>query len=94
MPCALPLLASSGVDPRRPRLDAFEDAVAERGLSMRSLRQRRPFASPMLFNLSKLSVWWLRLGTPIERIELGLPQQTPSRAHARHLEVETTRPPG
>jgi hypothetical protein len=31
-----------------------------------------PFASPnALFNLSKLSVWWLRLGIAIERIKPG-----------------------
>jgi hypothetical protein len=36
-----------------------------------SLRQWGvPFASPnALFNLSKLSVWWLRLGIAIERIK-------------------------
>jgi putative transposase len=35
-----------------------------------------PFASPnALFNLSKLSVWWLRLGIEIERIKPGHPQQ-------------------
>jgi hypothetical protein len=28
-----------------------------------------------LFNLSKLSVWWLRLGIEIERIKPGHPQQ-------------------
>jgi putative transposase len=29
-----------------------------------------PFASPdSLFNLSKVSVWWLRLGINIERIQ-------------------------
>jgi hypothetical protein len=28
-----------------------------------------------LFNLSKLSVWWLRLGIAIERITPGHPQQ-------------------
>jgi putative transposase len=27
-----------------------------------------------LFNLSKLSVWWLRLGIGIERIKPGNPQ--------------------
>jgi hypothetical protein len=33
-----------------------------------------PFASPnSLFNLSKLSVWWLRLGIGIERIKPGDP---------------------
>ena len=35
-----------------------------------------PFASPHgLFQLSKLSVWWLRLGISIERIRPGHPQQ-------------------
>jgi putative transposase len=35
-----------------------------------------PFASPnSLFNLSRLSVWWLRLGIAIERIKPGHPQQ-------------------
>jgi hypothetical protein len=29
----------------------------------------------MVFNLSKLSVWWLRLGISIERIRPGHPQQ-------------------
>jgi hypothetical protein len=28
-----------------------------------------------LFNLSKLSVWWLRLGIAIERIKPGQPQR-------------------
>jgi hypothetical protein len=54
-----------------------------------------PFASPnALFNLSKLAVWWLRLGIHIERIKPGPPQ------HRRHermhltLKKETTRPSG
>src|SRR5207253_3407688 len=35
-----------------------------------------PFASPhALFGLSKLSVWWLRLGIDIERIKPGHPEQ-------------------
>ena len=34
-----------------------------------------PFASPNgLYNLSRLSVWWLRLGIAIERIKRGHPQ--------------------
>jgi len=34
-----------------------------------------PFASPNgLYNLSRLSVWWLRLGIAIERIKPGHPQ--------------------
>jgi putative transposase len=35
-----------------------------------------PFASPnALFGLSRLSVWWLRLGINLERIKPGHPQQ-------------------
>jgi putative transposase len=48
-----------------------------------------------LFNLSKLSVWWLRLGITIERIQLGHPQQN-GRHERMHLTLknETTRPAG
>jgi transposase-like protein len=55
-----------------------------------------PFASPnALFNLSKLSIWWLRLGIAIERIKPGHPQQN-GRHERMHLTLkkETTRPPG
>ena len=55
-----------------------------------------PFASPNgLFNLSKLSVWWLRLGIAIERIKPGHPQQN-GRHERMHLTLkkETTGPPG
>src|SRR6202049_950349 len=55
-----------------------------------------PFASPnSLFNLSKLSVWWLRLGIEIERIKPGHPQQN-GRHERTHLtlKLETTKPAG
>lgn len=55
-----------------------------------------PFASPNgLYNLSKLSVWWLRLGIGIERIKPGHPQQN-GRHERMHLTLkkEATRPPG
>jgi hypothetical protein len=47
-----------------------------------------------LFNLSKLSVWWLRLGIAIERIKPGNPQQN-GRHERMHLTLkkEATRPP-
>jgi hypothetical protein len=48
---------------------AFERLFRERGLPL-AIRSDNgvPFASPnALFNLSKLSVWWLRLGVAIER---------------------------
>ena len=52
-------------------ITAFEQLFLERGLpgAIRS-DNGVPFASPnALFNLSKLSVWWLRLGIAIERIQ-------------------------
>ena len=55
-----------------------------------------PFASPhALFGLSKLSVWWLRLGINIERIKPGNPQQN-GRHERMHLTLkkEATKPPG
>jgi putative transposase len=53
-----------------------------------------PFASPnALFGLSRLSVWWLRLGIEIERIKPGNPQQN-GRHERMHLtlKLETTKP--
>jgi transposase InsO family protein len=76
---------------------AFDRLFAERGLpaAMRS-DNGVPFASPNgLYNLSKLSVWWLRLGIEIERIKPGHPQQN-GRHERMHLTLkkEATRPPG
>lgn len=76
---------------------AFEQLFRERGLPT-AIRSDNglPFASPnALFNLSKLAVWWLRLGISIERIKPGHPQQNGrhERMH-RTLKQETTRPPG
>jgi putative transposase len=53
-----------------------------------------PFASPnSMFGLSKLSVWWLRLGIDIERIKPGRPQQN-GRHERMHLTLkkEATKP--
>jgi transposase InsO family protein len=77
-------------------LTAFERLFAERGLPL-AIRSDNgvPFASPNgLFNLSKLSVWWLRLGIQIERIKPGHPQQN-GRHERMHLTLkkEATRPP-
>jgi putative transposase len=54
-----------------------------------------PFAAPnALFGLSRLSVWWLRLGINIERIRPGHPQQN-GRHERMHLTLkkEATKPP-
>ncbi len=55
-----------------------------------------PFASPNgLFGLSKLSVWWLRLGIQIQRIRPGKPQEN-GRHERMHLTLkkEATKPAG
>jgi putative transposase len=55
-----------------------------------------PFASrSAFFGLSKLSVWWLRLGIRLERIKPGKPQQN-GRHERMHLTLkkEATRPAG
>jgi len=76
--------------------DAFVRLFAERGLPA-AIRSDNglPFASPNgLYNLSKLSVFWLRLGIAIERITPGKPQQN-GRHERMHLTLkkEATRPP-
>ena len=66
---------------------AFERLFKERGLPQ-AIRSDNgvPFASPNgLFNLSRLAVWWLRLGITIERIRPGHPQQ-----NGRHERMHRT----
>lgn len=80
-----------------PVIETFVRLFRERGLP-RAIRSDNglPFASPNgLYNLSKLSVFWLRLGIAIERIKPGCPQQN-GRHERMHLTLkqETTRPPG
>ncbi|QHO73278.1 integrase [Bradyrhizobium sp. CCBAU 051011] len=73
----------------------FESAFKEFGLPQ-AIRTDNgvPFASPnALFGLSRLSVWWLRLGIAIERIKPGNPQQN-GRHERMHLtlKLETIKP--
>jgi hypothetical protein len=80
-----------------PAITAFEQLFQERGLPT-AIRSDNgvPFASPNgLYGLSKLSVWWLRLGISIERIKPGHPQQN-GRHERMHLTLkkETTKPAG
>jgi len=50
-----------------------------------------PFASAQaLFHLSRLAVWWLRLGIGIERIQPGSPQQN-GRHERMHLTLRKER---
>lgn len=79
----------------KPAITAFEQLFIERGLPL-AIRSDNgvPFASPNgLFNLSRLAVWWLRLGIDIERIKPGHPQQN-GRHERMHLTLkkETTKP--
>ncbi len=80
-----------------PVIEAFQRLFRDRGLPA-AIRSDNglPFASPNgLYNLSRLSVWWLRLGIAIERIKPGHPQQN-GRHERMHLTLkkEATRPPG
>jgi putative transposase len=73
----------------------FDRAFQEFGLP-RVIRTDNgvPFAGPTaLYRLSKLAVWWLRLGIQIERIQPGHPQQNGrhERMH-RTLKLEATKP--
>jgi transposase InsO family protein len=93
------LLLCEALDSTRedPAIAAFEHLFRERGLPA-AIRSDNgvPFASPnALFGLSRLAVWWLRLGIGIERIKPGRPQQN-GRHERMHLTLkkETTRPPG
>jgi putative transposase len=68
----------------------FERVFAECGLPS-AIRTDNgvPFASPnALYGLSRLSVWWLRLGIQIERIRPGHPEQN-GRHERLHLTLKT-----
>ncbi|MBA3271340.1 MAG: transposase, partial [Acidobacteria bacterium] len=54
----------------------------------------KPFAGPGRALVSRLAMWWLRLGIRVERIALGRSDQNGSheRFH-RDLKAQTTRPP-
>src|SRR6202521_3506999 len=73
----------------------FERAFKDFGLPLTILTDNGvPFASrSAFFGLSKLSVWWLRLGIGIERIKPGNPQQN-GRHERMHLTLkkEATKP--
>lgn len=93
------LLACEGLNTTKEQyaFSVFDKVFKEFGLPQ-AIRTDNgvPFASPnSLFNLSKLSVWWLRLGIQIERIQPGHPQQN-GRHERMHLTLkkEATKPAG
>jgi transposase InsO family protein len=82
-----------GTDGEQAR-PVFEEAFRRYGLPLEIRSDNGPpFASQGLFGLSRLSVWWMRLGIIHQRIEPGHPEQNGQheRMH-RTLKAETTRP--
>ena len=91
------LLACQGLESTKEvtAFEVFERTFKEFGLPA-AIRTDNgiPFASPhALFGLSRLSIWWLRLGISIERIKPGRPQQN-GRHERMHLTLkkEATKP--
>jgi transposase InsO family protein len=86
-------MAATDFEAVRP---AFEETFKEYGLPW-AIRTDNgpPFASRALKGLSRLSLWWLRLGIVPERIEAGHPEQN-GRHERMHLtlKTETACPPG
>jgi len=85
------LLTCEGLESTREAgaFPVFEHAFREFGLPA-AIRTDNgvPFSSPhALFGLSRLSVWWLRLGIAIERIKPGHPQQN-GRHERMHLTLK------
>ena len=85
------LLACEGVKSTRSdfAFSVFERAFKDFGLPQ-AIRTDNgvPFASGnALFGLSRLSVWWLRLGIQIQRIKPGNPQQN-GRHERMHLTLK------
>ena len=74
---------------------SFLGAFRTYGLPLQILTDNgAPFATSALCGLSRLSVWWIKLGIHPMRIEPGCPQQNGrhERMH-RTLKAEATRPP-
>ena len=73
-----------------PAFTAFERTFKDFGLpAVIRTDNGVPFASAKaLYGLSKLSVWWLRLGIGIERIRPGHPEQN-GRHERMHLTLKT-----
>lgn len=82
------LLGCQGLEGTRhePTQRVFERLFREYGLPQRMRTDNGvPFASVGMGGLSRLSVWWIRLGIHPERIEPGKPQQ-----NGRHERMHRT----
>jgi len=91
------LIACEGLETTREEyaITVFDKIFKEFGLP-KAIRTDNgvPFSNPnALYGLSRLSVWWLRLGIKVERIEPGKPQQN-GRHERMHLTLkrEATKP--
>jgi putative transposase len=86
------LLTCEALSPTQEKFafTVFERTFKEFGLPQTSRTDNGvPFASAhALYGLSKLSVWWLRLGIQIERIKPGHPEQN-GRHERMHLTLKT-----
>lgn len=85
-------LASTGMEPAGA---AMERVFAEYGLPQRIRSDNgTPFASTGLCGLTQLTVWFMRLGIELERIEPGHPEQN-GRHERMHLTLQqdVLRPP-
>ena len=73
--------------------DSLERMFRKRGLPCRMrLENGSPFASTGTARLSRMNVWWWKLGIAVERIEPGKPQQNGRHERIyRTLKAETTR---
>jgi putative transposase len=84
-------LESTGIE---GSMSVFENIFSEYGLP-KVIRSDNgvPFAARSINGWSKMSVWWLRLGIELERIEPGHPEQN-GRHERMHwtLKQEATRP--
>jgi transposase InsO family protein len=79
----------------QPSMVVFTRLFKEYGLPRRIRTDNGvPFAAPTLGRLSRLSVWWLKLGVLPELTEPGRPQQN-GRHERMHktLKAEATKPP-
>lgn len=83
--CLLKCHALSGID-TQPAYEVFQSAFQEYGLPL-SIRTDNgsPFGANRGLAISKLSLWWMRLGIRHERIQAGWPQQ-----NGRHERMHRT----
>jgi transposase InsO family protein len=73
----------------------FEEVFGEYGLpQVIRTDNGPPFASVGLGGLSALSLWWLRLGIQVERIQPGHPEQNGTHERMHRTLEEALQPPG